>query len=217
MMPENEAVAAEGAVAVKTRKRAARRAPPAAEGEAPPVARILQLVAALKAAHELPQPEGAPEEANAPAEANERLRLMGWLRRLLTARNEERGAWESRVRELATQLEEAQRVATMASTAVEEATTQHERLIADLKLMHEHQRSIWQLERRQLEITLDALQKAQQGTLLRRISRPALAAALLLVSLAAVALTADSHPLASRSKLYLDDGARAAVIVMGRG
>jgi hypothetical protein len=211
MMPANEAVAAEGAVAVKTRKRAARRAPPVAEGEAPPVARIMQLVAALKAQHELPQPEGAPEEAS------ERLRLMQWLRRLLTARNEERGAWESRVHDLAAQLEEAQRVAAMASAAVEEATTQHERLIADLKLMHEHQRSIWQLERRQLEITLDALQKAQQRSLLRRISRPALAAALLLVSLAAVALTADSHPLAARSQLYLDDGARAAVIVMGRG
>jgi hypothetical protein len=217
MTPENEAVAAESAVAVKTRKRAARRAAPVAEGEAPPVARIMQLVAALKAEHELPPPEKAAEDADAPEKANERLRLMQWLRRLLTTRNEERGAWESRVRELAAQLEEAQRVAAMASTAVEEATTQHERLIADLKLMHEHQRSIWQLERRQLEITLDALQKAQQRALLRRISRPALAAALLLVSLAAVALTADSHPLAARSQLYLDDGARAAVIVMGRG
>jgi hypothetical protein len=211
MVPENEALGADGTVAVKSRKRAARRAPPVAEGEAPPVARIMQLVAALKAEQEVPQPENAPEETN------ERLRLMGWLRRLLTARNEERGAWEGRVRELAAQLEEAQRVATMASAAVEEATTQHERLIADLKLMHEHQRSIWQLERRQLEITLDALQKAQQRTLLRRISRPALAAALLLVSLAAVALTADSHPLASSLRLYLDDGARAAVIVMSRG
>jgi hypothetical protein len=171
----------------------------------------MQLVAALKAEQESPQPE------NAPGEANERLRLMEWLRRLLTVRNEERGAWEGRVRELAAQLEEAQRVATTASAAVEATTTQHERLIADLKLMHEHQRSIWQLERRQLEITLEALQKAQQRTLLRRISRPALAAALVLVSLAAVALTADSHPLAARSQLYLDDGARAAVIVMGRG
>jgi hypothetical protein len=210
MVPENEALAADGTVAVKSRKRAARRAPPDAASEAPPVARIMQLVAALKAEQDVPQPENAPEETN------ERLRLMRWLRRLLTARNEERGAWEGRVRELAAQLEEAQRVATMASAAVEEATTQHERLIADLKLMHEHQRSIWQLERRQLEITLDALQKAQQRTLLRRISRPALAAALLLVSLAAVALTADSHPLASGSRLYLDDGARAAVIVMSR-
>ncbi len=211
MMPENEAVAADCAAAAKSRTRAARRAPPAAAGEAPPVERIMQLVAALKAEQESPQPE------NPPGEANERLRLMEWLRRLLTVRNEERGAWEGRVRELAAQLEEAQRVATTASAAVEATTTQHERLIADLKLMHEHQRSIWQLERRQLEITLEALQKAQQRTLLRRISRPALAAALVLVSLAAVALTADSHPLAARSQLYLDDGARAAEIVMGRG
>lgn len=175
-----------------------------------PVARVMQLVAALKAEQEAASPLALASDAD------ERVKLMGWLRRFLAARDEERSAWEGRIRDIEAQLCEAQAAALAARAAVEQEVAQHHRLVGDLKLMHEHQRSIWQLERRRLEITLDGLQQVRGGSMRRkaaRLFRPAVMAALLLVSLAAVALSADSHAIVPIGPFYLDDGGRAAMIV----
>lgn len=218
MLPEKEMAAADGGSAVKSGRRAKSRT--AQDGGAgAPVARILQLVATLKAEQEAPLPEQRPA-----TDAGERVRLLQSLKQILAAREEERSAWAARAGELEAQLKAADSLAVSARVAVEEAAAQHkrvvddaaaqhERMIADLKLMHEHQRSIWQLERRQLEITLGALQKAQQRRLLPRLMRPAVVAALLLVFLAAVALSSDSNARGADSGLYLDDVSHAAMIL----
>lgn len=170
-----------------------------------PVARILQLVAALKAEQE-------SLAAAAPAgDAAERVKLLGWLRRILDAREQERQAWQTQLRGLEAQLAEAQ-------AAAERTGQQQERLIVDLKLMHEHQRSVWELERRRLEITIEGLERARRKRLLvraARLARPALAVGLLLASLAAVALSADSAAVEGRARLHIDDTGRATIIVLG--
>lgn len=175
-----------------------------------PVARIMQLVAALKAEQDGVVPGAAP------GESGERVKLMAWLRRILEAREQERLGWEQQVRQLEAQLAEAQAAAEAARQAVETAAAQHQRIVADLKLMHEHQRSIWQLERRRLEITIDGFERPKRQPLpgwAAGLARPALAAGLLLASLTAVALSADSVPTAARSHLGHSD--RASVIVLG--
>lgn len=182
----------------------------------PPVARIMQLVAALRAEQDSLSP------AAAAGEVTERVRIMAWLRRILDAREQERQAWDGQIRQLETQFAEALATAEAAQHAAELAAAQtgmqHQRLIADLKLMHEHQRSIWQLERRRLEITIEGLEQARRKTMLRRaarLARPALAAGLLLATLAAVALSADSAATVGRSRLDLDDSGRATFVVLG--
>jgi len=160
---------------------------PPAEPEAPkPVVRVMQLVAALKAEQESAASEDTPEA---------RVKLMSSLREILVERDHERGDWEERLHEMQAQLDAAKEALRMAHIATEQAEAHHRRLVADLKLMHEHQRSIWMLERRRLEITVDALESARGKTLsarLARLARPALAAALLLVAIAGFALTSDS-------------------------
>jgi hypothetical protein len=200
--------AEEAGLAKRAGQRGKARARPQGEagGDAEqPVARILQLVAALKAEQESPAP-AAP--ARDPAE---RVKLMGWLRRILDAREQERQAWQAQIRGLEAQIAQAQ-------AAAERTSLQQERLVTDLKLMHEHQRSIWELERRRLEITIEGLERARQKTLLgraARLARPALAASLVLGSLAALALSADSVSVADRARLHIDDTSRATVIVLG--
>lgn len=210
MMPGT--VAGETARGDSMAKRGRKRAKTERGGSAGrPVAHVLQLVAALKAEQEAGSPLALANDAA------ERVKLMSWLKRFLAARDEERGAWESRVAALEAQLHDAQDAEAVARAALEQDAAQHARLVADLKLMHEHQSSIWQLERRRLEITLGALEQKQRKSVSRklaRLARPALAAGLLLVSLAAVALSADSS-VVKMAPLYLDDGARAAVIVLG--
>ena len=214
MLPESEtAVTATGGSRAKTaRPRRGARARPAraaAGQDDPPVARILQLVAAMKAEHD---GAGMPVPA---AEAGERVKLMGWLRRILDTRAQERQAWEEQVRGLEARFAAAEAAARAAQEAVEQADLQHHRLVADLKLMHEHQRSIWGLERRRLEITIDGLQRDRRNTLVRRaarLARPAVAAALLLVSLAALALSADST--AAAGATLLDGNEYAPVVVI---
>ena len=209
MTPEQEIGAAGG----KTAARAGRRrgkARPAAEGVPgePPLARVMELVAALKAEQEAASPLALASDAS------ERVKLMGWLKRFLAARDEERGAWEARLRALEARLNEAG----LACAAAEQEAAQQHRLIADLRLMHEHQRSIWQLERRRLEITLEGFETVRRRSFAQRagrLARPALAVGLLLVSLAAVALSADSHAVSPSPQLYHDDGGRSAMIVFG--
>ena len=213
MLPEMEAQGAESRAltARAGRKRSKRRVAPAVAGDAgQPAARVMQLVAALK----VEQEAGSP--LSLASDAAERVKMMEWLRRFLAAREEERSAWELRIKQLEAQLQTAETAAASADRSTESTLAQHERVIADLKLMHEHQRSIWQLERRQLEISLAALEKARGRSVLRRaarLARPAVAAALILVSLAAVALSADSHAVGSSAQLYLDDGPSAGILL----
>lgn len=164
----------------------------ASEDEAPkPIARVMQLVAALK----------AEQESAAPLDPEDRLKVMSSLRDILVSRESERADWEERLREMQAQLDAAQEALRMAQIATEQAEPQHRRLVADLKLMHEHQRSIWTLERRRLEITVDALESARRKTLgarLARLARPAVAAALLLAAIAALLLSSDTGATSSK-------------------
>lgn len=169
-----------------------------------PVARVLQLVAALKAEQESLAPAASSEDPAA------RVKLIGSLRHILEAREQERQAWQAQIRQLETQLAEAQ-------TSVERISQQHDRLVGDLKLMHDHQRSIWGLERRRLEITIAGFEQARKKTLLSRaarLARPALAAGLLAATVAAVALSADSAGIIGGARLHIDDTARATIVVL---
>jgi hypothetical protein len=193
----------------RTRRSRAKPRPAPGGGAEQPVARVLQLVAALKAEQET----GLPP---APAgQSTERVRLLTWLRQILATRDDERRGWEEQIRTLEAALGTARQAADEARAAAAETTSQHQRLIADLKLMHEHQRSIWELERRRLEITVEGFERARRRGVLRRaarLARPAVAAGLILAALAALALSADSSAAGAR---YLDDGVHAAFVALG--
>jgi hypothetical protein len=186
MMPAIEEVVAQPAR--PGRKRAPRRRAQPDTSE-PPLSRVMQLVAALKAE----QVAGSP--LSFASDTAERVKLLEWLRRLLAVRDVERNGWETRVQALAGELAQTREAVARERAAAEQASVQKERLLADLKLLHEHQRSIWQLERRQLEIALGAHERRRQRSLLRQVARlagPALAALLLLISLTASALSVGS-------------------------
>lgn len=210
MEPESEA----GDTPAKAaRRRGEARARPRGAEAGPAeesIARIRQLVAAMRAE----QDGSGPLAAGDPGE---RIKLVGWLRRFLDTRAQERQAWEEQVRALEARFAAAESAARAALDAAGQADTQHERLIADLKLMHEHQRSIWALERRRLEITIEGLQQERRNRLAARaarLARPAVAAGLLLVSLAALALAADSTSRASRTLLDRNEPGSALVMVL---
>jgi hypothetical protein len=102
-------------------------------------------------------------------------------------RDEERREWQEKVAGLEAELAGARAALAAARARHEQADQQHRRAMADLELMHEHQRSIWQLDRRRLEITI-----AGQETVEReRRSSAAVAAALLVVGLFGAVLVAD--------------------------
>jgi hypothetical protein len=185
------------------RPRAKGRAKPAtaAGGSAEkPISRILQLIAALKAEQETPPAERsfAPAStlAATPSEAPaEPISVLSSLRDILVAREQERGEWEDRARSLEGELIEARTAIRAARDAAAQTEAQHRRVVADLKLLHEHQRSIWQLERRRLEITIEGLESERQKKVIERaarLARPALLAGLLIVLLALAVLSRDS-------------------------
>jgi hypothetical protein len=209
MVPETADSSVRDRGATRTRRSRAKARPAPGGGAEQPVARVMQLVAALKAEQEA----GSPL---APAgKTDDRIRLMTWLRRILGAREEERRGWEEQIRRLGAELGAAKELAEQARAAAADTTVQHHRLVADLKLMHEHQRSIWELERRRLEITVEGFERAQRRGILRRaarLARPAVAAGLILAAFAAVALSADSSAAGAR---YLDDGVHAAFVALG--
>jgi hypothetical protein len=99
----------------------------------------------------------------------------------------ERREWQEKVAVFEAELAEARAALAAAQARHEQADRQHRRAMADLELMHEHQRSIWQLDRRRLEITIAGQQKVE------RERRPwvALAAALLIAGIFGAALVAD--------------------------
>lgn len=210
MLPESETgdTARGESLARSARRRGQARSRPGGGEAEQPVVRIMQLVAALKAEHDTLGPPTAPDATD------ERVRMMSSLRRILDTREQERQAWEEQIRGLEARFAAAEAAARAAQSTAAEADAQHQRLVGDLKLMHEHQRSIWQLERRRLEITIEGLEQAQRSTLVRRaarLARPALALGLLLVSLAALALSADSVSLSHRLMIDLDDTSHAVL------
>ena len=215
MTPETAAREARDGGAAKIRRgRGKARPAPGEDGAEQPVARVLQLVAALKAEHEA---GGLPAVVEA-EDPNERVRVMSWLKRILLAREDERKGWEDQIRRLETQIAAAQQAVEETRAGAADAASQHHRLVADLKLLHEHQRSIWQLERRRLEITIEGYERKRQRSALRRaarLARPAVAAGLILAALSAVALSGDSSAAASGAPRYLDGGVRAALVSLG--
>ena len=202
MLPDSETSETTPAQrAPKLRKPRGRRK--VAEGHDQPVARVLQLVAAIKAERWGQAGEGRE------VMPVDRAGMFAALRRLLSAREQERGEWRHQVARIEGELGAARSAADQLRAELEQTAAQHRRALADLKLLHEHQRSIWQLERRRLEITVEACEQARRyrlpARLLGFVQRPAALAALLLVSLAALALARDSGAAASGIRLYLDD------------
>src|SRR5579864_4153364 len=136
---------------------AAKGAPPAGEA----MARIGRLVATIKAerhADRIVQPI---------AESAEHDQIIGLLRRFVVAREQERQEWEETLRQLKAELAEAQAMAQAAQLRHQQEASRHQRDLADLELLHEHQRSIWNLDRRRLEITIDGLERTRAGKVRR--------------------------------------------------
>jgi hypothetical protein len=188
------------AKAARPRGKGRAKPPTEAGGSAEkPISRILQLIAALKAEQETPPTERslapASTQAATPSEAPaEPISVLSSLRDILVAREQERGEWEDRARSLEGELIEARTAIRAARDAAAQTEAQHRRVVADLKLLHEHQRSIWQLERRRLEITIEGFENERQKNIVKRatrLARPALLAGLLIVLLALAALFGD--------------------------
>lgn len=154
---------------------------------AAPLAPIARLVATIKA-------ERAAATIGAGGE--ERDRLAAELRQLSAAREEERRDWQQKLAGLEAELDGAHAALAAAQARHEQSNLQHRRAIADLELMHEHQRSIWQLERRRLEITIAGQETVQR----ERRSRLAVVAAVLVWSIFGAALVADHRVAPARGE-----------------
>ena len=170
----------------KRRIKAAPGRPPGEEAT-----RIAQLVAVIKAERDaLGNVSG---ESGGPVDE---ARLAALMRQFLAAREQERLDWERRMGQLDVELAEAKATIAAAQQQYERAAQQHEQAIADLELLQNHQRSIWLLDRRRLEITIRGLEAAGERrwyrSAWRSLPRPAVAAALLLALLAGIALSQDS-------------------------
>jgi hypothetical protein len=150
--------------------------------------RIARLVAALKAEREA----GGVSPS---ADARERDRLTASLRQFVAAHEQERHAWQEAMQALRDELDEVRAAALAAQERHEQMAVQQQRAMADLALMHEHQRSIWQLDRRRLEITIAGHEQMSSG----RGSPLAIGAALLLVVVVALTLVGDQGARAGRS------------------
>jgi hypothetical protein len=185
--------------------RAARRGKRLAQKNEPTVAasaeRVRQMLASLRA-----------EQAQSHTTPGDRVRTIEWLRRFLAVREQERAAWASSVGELQARLAEAQRCAQAAEAALDQAAVQHRRTIADLKLLHEHQRSIWELERRRLEISAAGAERPRRRPM-PVVSPLNKVASLCLIAATAIALSSDSGSSFRGPRPHLDDAARAAVVL----
>ena len=152
------------------------------------MAQIGRLVATIKAERH------ADRVVQPIAESGERDQLVALLRRFVVAREQERLAWEETLRQLQADLAAAQAAAQAAQRRHEEEASRHQRDLADLELLHEHQRSIWNLDRRRLEITIDGLTEAR--AVKRRRTRTQLAAgvaALLCIGMIGLALAGNGR------------------------
>ncbi|HEX7966858.1 MAG TPA: hypothetical protein VF502_01470 [Stellaceae bacterium] len=156
------------------------------------MARINRLVTAIKAERGA---EGAVHQA---AETGERGQLVTLLRRFLAARERERLAWEEAMSRLEAELAETKAAA---RAVQEQAAGGHQRALADLELLHEHQRSIWSLERRRLEVTVVALERTLRAQGARSKARLVFAASLLVVAVLGLGVATDSDPGATAGRL----------------
>ncbi|HEX9461281.1 MAG TPA: hypothetical protein VGB82_01660 [Alphaproteobacteria bacterium] len=153
------------------------------------MARIGRLVATIKAERH------ADRVVQPIVESGERDQLVALLRRFVVAREQERLEWEETLRQMQAELSEALAAAQAAQQRHEQAASRHQRDLADLELLHEHQRSIWNLDRRRLEITIDGLENAR--TMKGRRKRAQLAAsvaALLCAGMIGLALAGNGAP-----------------------
>lgn len=200
-----EARSEEGMTEARRRVRRRSRAGDAADPAAETVARIRSIVAAIKADREaaglspLPVVEAEPGEHEDFSEAGGRDELVMLLKQYLAAREHEHAGWEAERQQFRTALAAMEEQARKAVLEREEAADRHRQAMAELTLQHEHQRSVWLLERRRLEITLRSFELRQQR---RRWSkaklprlRPAVAAGLVILALAIAGLTRDSGAL----------------------
>lgn len=178
------------------------RAPHAAEGATPrpglvndgrtadqAMAQIGRLVATIKAERH------ADRVVQPIAESGERDQLVALLRRFVVAREQERLAWEDTLRQMQADLAAAQAAAQAAQARQGEEASRHQRDLADLELLHEHQRSIWNLDRRRLEITIDGLTNARAMKSRRKRTQLAAGVAVLLcVGMIGLALAGNGRP-----------------------
>ncbi|HEV2550449.1 MAG TPA: hypothetical protein VGU20_24260 [Stellaceae bacterium] len=120
------------------------------------------------------------------------------MRALEAARGHERSRWETALKDLDTALATARAATHAAERQHEQALDQHRRALADLTVMHNDERSLWLLERRRLEMQIEALRNARARRGARRLPRPGMllrgAAAALMVALVGTALVRDSAP-----------------------
>lgn len=153
------------------------------------MAQIGRLVATIKAERH------ADRVVQPVAESGERDKLVALLRRFVAAREQERLDWEETLRQMQADLEAAQVAAQAARARHEEEASRHQRDLADLELLHEHQRSIWNLDRRRLEITIDGLTnaRARKGRR-KRTQLAAGVAALLCAAMIGLALAGTGRP-----------------------
>ena len=152
--------------------------------DAAPLAPIARLVATIK----------AERAASAGLGAEERERLTAELRRFAAAHEQERSHWQEAMDALKAERDQFREAAQAAEARHEQVTQQHRQAMADLELKHDHQRSIWQLDRRRLEITIAGQETAHQA----RRSRFSMAAALLVAGVFGRPLVAD-HRLGASS------------------
>jgi hypothetical protein len=146
-----------------------------------PMARIARLVAAIKAERET--------GAEVSADSGERDRLLALLRQLSALRAEERRESQDALQALKHELDDTRAAAQAAQVRHEQAAAQQRQAMADLELLHEHQRSIWQLDRRRLEITIAGHEQTRPA----RSSRVAIVAAVVAVCVAGLVLVGDRY------------------------
>ena len=152
------------------------------------MAQIGRLVATIKAERQ------ADRVVQPLAASGERDQLVALLRRFVVAREQERLAWEETLRQIQADLAAAQAEAQAAQARHEQEASRHQRDLADLELLHEHQRSIWNLDRRRLEITIDGLTDARaMKSRRKRTQLAAGVAALLCVCMIGLALAGNSR------------------------
>ncbi len=154
------------------------------------MARVNRLVAAIKAER------GAESALQQAVDTGERAELIALLRRFVAARERERLAWEEATRRLEAELAEVK----AAAEAAQERASSQQRAHADLELLHEHQRSIWLLERRRFEVTVAGLERTLRAGATRSKARLAFVAGLLLVATLGFGVAGDGDPGAKASR-----------------
>jgi hypothetical protein len=122
------------------------------------------------------------------------------LHALTAERERERLDWQERIERLEAAAIDARAMAAAVKAEHQQAVQQHQRALADLTTMHNDQRSLWLLDRRRLEVTIEALEAKRRRRWFslgrRSYGRLRAAAALMLVGLAGLGLTRDTRPLA---------------------